>query len=101
AIGGERAPRGFRQAFVRIGDAAPEGQVADHGPDDEEEDDQNDRDPDLAAPADPARAAGGRLRARTAVPAAPVALGALRALRPLDRRNPPLDAAAAVEAIRL
>src|SRR5439155_12475950 len=83
---------------------ASEREVTDQPPDDEEQDHEQDRDSDLAPPADLARRPCGRLRPRPAGTAPAVASGAgllRRALRRGHRRHSALDAAATVEAIRL
>ena len=79
-------------------------EVAEHAQATKKSDDQDERDRELAAPADPAGPLGGRLRARAAVAAAAVALAPRsrrRLLRPADRRDAALRPAAAVEAIGL
>ena len=70
----QRAARVLRQPLVRFRDAATEDEIAEHGPGEEEGDDQDERDRQLAAPADLPRAAGRRLRPGAPVAAAPVAL---------------------------
>src|SRR4029450_1213616 len=86
----QREPRGLGQALVRLPDPAPEAEVPDGCPDHEEEDDQDDRDPDLAAPADLPRPARAGLRTGPAVPAPAVAVRPLarrRLLGPADSRH--------------
>ena len=93
-VGRQRPPRALRQPLVRLRDAAAEDEVAERGPGDEEDDDQDERDRQLAGPADLTRPAGRRLRARAPIAATPVALGLgarRRLLGPADRRHPALS----------
>ena len=98
------AARGLRQPLVRLGDAASEREVAERGPDDEEEDDQDerDRDPRLQRTARPPR---GRLsgpgrgsRGARPVRSAPVAATSARSA---DARARVPSAPAAVDAVGL
>ena len=105
-VGRESRPRGLRQPLVRRRDAAAEGEVAEHRPDDEEEQRKEKRDPDLTPPADLPGCATRLPRPwpRPAVVALPVsrrARPAGRRLRRRGRRDAALDAPAAVKAIRL